>query len=336
MPMTLKLRNSPGGVPSRAVRASKWLSLAVVAVCALVALGLTLSYRNKKRTQEAEIAQADKFKAMAEAKAAGEKRQAREKELEAAKQKAANIKAEEELKEKEKAAEDAKAEAENAKRLRAEEENKVAQANLKAAEENRKAKEAEKAALELALDLAGATNETMRVQLELAAAQRDAAEKAEAANAAALKTQELLKAEYDRLLEEQREINKILREREEETRPDRTMAMLVAENEERRRLEMGEDWVPDYEYTEQPVYTLHEGPATGFRKPTANDARLAALSAEKDREVEEKAALARKRIVRELEGLVRQALGEGRKEEAESYYESLLSLVPDYEPPSAK
>ena len=314
----------------------QWISLAVAAGCVAVTVSQILAFRTRKIAAETEQLQAEKARAIAEEQAAEQKRLMRERELATAKQRAENLEAETLLKEKSIAEEDAKAEAENAKRRRVEEENKVAQANLKTAEENRRAKEAEKAALELAIDLAGATNESMRVQLELSESQRQVAERNAEAKAAELKKEELLKEEYDRLIAEQKELNAVLREREEDTRPDRTMAMLIAENEEQRRLELGEDYVPDYEYTEQPTYELHEGPATGFKKPTAQDFRLAAINQRKDKEVDARVELSHKRIVREMEALVRQALRDGRKEDAEFYYASLISLVPEYTPAASK
>ena len=315
---------------------AQWLSLGVAAICAVIAVWQVLSYRTRALALERDTRQAERTKAVALAKSEEEKRLSAEKKLAAEQQKADNLKAESALKQKSIEEENAKAQAEDAKRARVAEERKVAEANLKIAEENRKAKEAEKASLALALDLAGATNETMRVQLELTESQRALADRTAEANEAALKTQELLKAEYDKLLEEQKEINAVLRQREEESRPAKTVAMLMEENEEKRRQELGEDWVPDYEYSEQPTYTLHEGPATGFKKPTANDLRLAAIGEKIDKAMEARSMAARKRIVSELEGMMRKAIREGRREDAEFYYDSLISLVPDYTPAQTK
>ena len=315
---------------------AQWLSLAVAAICVAVTVWQVLAYRTRALTLEKDTRQAERTKAMALAKGEGEKRIAAEKKLAAERQRAENLKSEEELKDKSIAEEKAKAEAEESKRARIAEEMKVAETNLKIAEANRKAKEAEKASLALALDLAGATNETMRVQLELSESQRALAERTAEANEAALKTQELLKEEYAKLVAEQKEINAVLREREEESRPDKTIAMLMEENEEKRRQELGDAWVPDYEYSEQPTYELHEGPATGFKKPTANDKRLAAINEKIDKAVAERTRLANKRIVEDLEGMMRKAIRDGRREDAEFYYGSLLSLVPDYTPDQSK
>ena len=313
-------------------KVAKWIALAVASVCALLGTWLVLSYRTRALTLERDTRQAERTKAVAVAKSEEEKRIAAEKKLAAERLRADNLAAEIKLKEKTIEEENAKAEAEQEKRERIAEEKDVADKNLKTAEANRKAMETEKANLELAIDKAVATNELRRSELALAEARRDIAERTAAANEAALKTQELLKEEYAKLLEEQKEINAVLREREEETRPDKTIAMLMEENEEKRRQELGEDWVPDYEYSGQPTYELHEGPATGFKKPTANDRKIAAVSSELDRQADERAKLARKRIVGDLEGLMRQAIKDGRREDAEFYYASLVSLVPDYSP----
>ena len=314
----------------------QWIALGLTAICAVIVVWLVLSYRTRALMLERDTRQAERTKAVAAAKGEEEKRLAAEKKLAAEKQKADNLKAEDALKEKSIAEENAKAQAEETKRMRVAEEQKVADTNLKVAEENRKAKEAEKAALALALDLAGATNETMRVQLELTESQRDLAERTAAANEAALKTQELLKAEYDKLIEEQKELNEVLRQREEESRPDKTIAMLIEENDAQRRLELGDAWVPDYEYSEQPTYELHEGPATGFKKPTENDHVLAAIKKKMDDTAEDCTKSAHKRIVSDLEGLIRKAIREGRREDAEFYYDSLISLIPDYTPAQTK
>ena len=315
---------------------AQWTALGVTAICAVIALKIVLGYRTQARMLERDAKQAERTKAVADAKAEEERRAAADRKLAAERQKADNLKAEQALKEKSIEEENAKAEAEEAKRERIAEEKAVAETNLKTAEANRKAKEAEKAALELEIDLAGATNETMRVQLELSESQLALAERTAAANEAALKTQELIKAEYDKLIEEQREITETLRRREEETRPDKTLAMLVEENDERRRTELGDAWVPDYEYSEQPTYELHAGPATGFKKPTENDRRIAEISRKIDAQTEAQSKIARQRIVADLEGLVKKAIREGRRDDAEFYYESLISLVPDYVPEPSK
>ena len=314
----------------------QWLALAVAAICVAVTVWQVLAYRTRALTLERDTRQAERTKAVAEAKGEAEKRIAAEKKLAAERQKADNLKAEESLKDKSIAEEKAKAEAEQEKRERIAEEKEVADAKLKTAEENRKAKEAEKAALALALDLASATNESMRAELELTEAQRALAERTAAANEAALKTQELLKEEYARLIEEQKELNAVLRQREEESRPDKTIAMLIEENDEKRRMELGDAWVPDYEYSEQPKYELHEGPATGFKKPTVNDRKIAAINEKIDKAAAERTKLANKRIVSDLEGLMNKAIRDGRREDAEFFYESLISLVPDYAPEAAK
>ena len=312
------------------------IALGVTAVCVAIVTWLVLSYRTRTLTLERDLRQAERTKAVAIAKGEEEKRLAAEKKLAAELQKADNLKAEEALKVKAIEEEKAKTEAEEAKRERIAEEKAVADANLKIAEENRKAKEAEKASLELAVDLAGATNETLRVQLELSKSERELAERTAAANEAALKTQELLKAQYDKLLAEQKEINEVLRQREEETRPDKTLAMLVEENDTQRRLELGDAWVPDYEYSAQPTYELHEGPATGFKKPTENDRRIAVINEEMNKRMEDCSQLVRNRIVRDLEELMRKAIKDGRRLDAESYYDCLISLVPDYSSEKSK
>lgn len=311
-------------------RIAKWIALGATAICAVLALWLVLSYRTRALTLERDRSQAERTKAFAEAKSEEERRVAADRKLAAERQKAENLRAEDELKEKTIEEERAKAEAEEAKRDRIAEEKDLEDEKLKVAEENRKAKEAEKASLELAIELAGATNETLRAQLELSRSQRELAERTAAANEAALKTQELLQADYAKLIEEQKELNEILRQREEDSRPDKTIAMLMEENEAQRRLELGEDWVPDYEYSEQPTYELHEGPATGFKKPTANDRKLADIGRRIDEMSKERSQVIRRRIVSNLEGLMKRAIKDGRREDAEFYYDSLVSLVPDY------
>ena len=79
----------------------QWAALAVTAVCVVIAVWLVLGYRTRAMALERDTRQAERTKAMAEAKAEEEKRVAAEKKLAAERQKAENLKAEQEAAEKE-------------------------------------------------------------------------------------------------------------------------------------------------------------------------------------------------------------------------------------------
>jgi hypothetical protein len=73
------------------------------------------------------------------------------------------------------------------------------------------------------------------------------------------------------------------------------------------------------------------------RKPlSVTDMRLASARGKVDDIDDEGRAAVHRRVVARMEALIRQALKDGRTEDAEAYLAALKSLVPDYEPESGK
>ena len=84
------------------------------------------------------------------------------------------------------------------------------------------------------------------------------------------------------------------------------------------------------------IYTkyiaLRDGVPAAPKKPlSAVDQRLLDANASVENTVEEVRSVFEKRMVSRVEVLIRQALKDGRADEAELYLKSLKSLVPGYE-----
>ena len=296
----------------------------------------TWSYCNSRNAKTNEIRlqaqkkQAEANTARAKAMEAKEKKEAEQLRKEAAeKEFAAKSAAREEAKHK---ADEAKAD-----ERAMEESRKKAEAEAKTAEANRKKAEAEAAtaknrrlAAEAAAKEAEATNDTRHVELELAKAAKEKAELGLKAKEAALAAEELKKADYDALLKNIREIESILREREEATRPDRTLKDLLADNEveaavvERTPEELAE--MAAAESNRVSKIARRQEPKTRGDNAIANaEARIGRISAEGTKVIHNKAR-------QRLEALAERAKREGRTAAAEYYLTQANLMFPKEEP----
>lgn len=324
------------------------IAVALTLVAIIGACWTIVNVREQK-TQALELATQ---KAEAEARKAS----AKQKEAESLKlaEKSRALKAQKEAE-----AKKAEAETKKAAALEAEADEKTAKAEAeKAAEDAKKAKaEAEKAAAEqksaeakkmaaLALaEAAIATNNAKQADLRLAENARLMVEanirQTEAANEAA----RLKKLQLDKLLAENAELNRTLKEREAETRPERTIKDIIAENERRRAeeeaaeeekriAEMNEKERAEYEAARQARLKVNrEGVAGPKAKPlTAAEKVLESAQKGIDDAVAAGEKDVEKRIVAKLEAAIREAVKAGQTEEADFYLKSLESLVPGYRP----
>ena len=109
----------------------------------------------------------------------------------------------------------------------------------------------------------------------------------------------------------------------------------MQQEEEALQAELAELAKKDAKYAEEEAIRrriLREGVPAAPKKPlSAADQRLADANAAVDDAANEVRNLFEKRIERRIEALIRQAVKDGRKEEAESYLKVLQSLVPGYE-----
>ena len=294
--------------------------------------------RNELKNQALEIearkaeaaqrkAEANKKTADAEAKKAKDDAAAAKAKAEAAKdERQAKLAAESEAREL------AKAKTEEARR--AEAVAKTAAENAKRAESERKAAEAKKAEAEARAEYASATNAARQAELQTALAAAHLVELDLQKILATSNVLALQKADYATKLIEVEKLQEELRRREEETRPNKTLQQLIAQNEAAREAELAEMAKKDAQYAEEEAARrriLREGVPAAPKKPlSATDKRLAAARGNLDNvEAESRAAL-EKRIVARLEPLIREAAKEGRMEDAEAYLAALKSLVPDY------
>jgi hypothetical protein len=126
-----------------------------------------------------------------------------------------------------------------------------------------------------------------------------------------------------------------LRRREEETRPNKTLLQLMAQNEAARQAELEELAKKDAKYAEEEVIRrriLREGVPAAPKKPLSKaDARLKAAQDALDEIGAEVGEVAKKEIVLKFEEMIRLAVADGRVEDADLYLKALKSLVPDYE-----
>ena len=267
----------------------------------------------KKADAEARKAEADAAAAKAKAEAAKDERQA---------QLAAEAAAKDLAKAKEEEARQAEAVA------------KMAVENAKRAEDERKAAEAKKAEAEALAEYAMATNATRQAELQTAMAAAHLVELDIQKILATSNVLALQKADYATKLIEVEKLQEELRRREEETRPNKTLQQLIAQNEAAREAELAEMAKKDAQYAEEEAARrriLREGVPAAPKKPlSATDKRIAAACGGLDDvEVEGRTAVERQ-IVARLEPLIKQAAKEGRMEDAEAYLLALKSLVPDY------
>jgi len=281
--------------------------------------------KEKEATAAAAKARSEEFAAKRKAEAARDERIAAEKKAEEAN-----------AAEKTAVAQKAKAEA-DAKKA-AEEASKSA-ADAKAAADRRAAAEAIAAH-------AMATNETRQAELRLAETARLAVEADIRRTEAENKANEFKKLELDKRLAEVSELQETLRQREEATRPERTIQDIISENdrrraeeeaaaaaeEERRLAELAEKDYAAYEAEMERRRKINRQGVSGPKaKPlTAAEKMVKNAQDEIDRTAEEGRAVVRKSIVARLEREIRVAIKERRVEDADFYLKNLQLLVPDY------
>ena len=272
-------------------------------------------------------AEANRKKAEAEAKKAKEESAAAKSKAEAAKdERQAKLAAEAEAKAL------AKAKAEEARA--AEAVAKTAAENARRAEAERKTAEAKKATALALAEQAAATNAAREAELQTALAAAHLVELDLQKILATSNTLALQKADYATKLVEVQQLQEELRRREEETRPNKTLQQLIAQNEAAREAELAEMAKKDAQYAEEEAArrrVLREGVPAAPKKPlTQTDRRLATARGNLDELETEGRAAVEKKIVARLEALIRQAAKEERLEEAEAYLAALKSLVPGY------
>jgi hypothetical protein len=275
----------------------------------------------KRAEAEMKKAEAEAKKAEEAAKAAADRKTAAEAE------KLAKLAAQAEAEElaKVKRAEAQKAEAERA----------VAKDNARKAEAALKAAEAQKAQAEAMAEYASATNELKQAELQMALVAAQTVELDLKRILAASNTLALQKHDYQSKLAEIEKLQAELRRREEETRPNKTLLQLMAQNEAARQAELEELAKKDAKYAEEEAIRrriLREGVPAAPKKPLSKaDARLKAAQDALDEIGAEAGEVAKKEIVLKFEEMIRLAVADGRVEDADLYLKALKSLVPDYE-----
>ena len=144
----------------------------------------------------------------------------------------------------------------------------------------------------------------------------------------------LQKADYAAKLAEVQQLQEELRRREEETRPNKTLQQLIEQNEAAREAELAELAKKDAQYAEAEAIRrriLREGVPAAPKKPLSQaDKRLAAARGAVDKVDEEGREAIEKRLIARVEALARKAAKDGHMEIAESYLDTLRSLVPEY------
>jgi hypothetical protein len=145
----------------------------------------------------------------------------------------------------------------------------------------------------------------------------------------------LQKADYATKLVEVERLQEELRRREEETRPNKTLLQLMEEEEKALQAELAEMAKKDAAFAKEEEIRrriLRDGVPAAPKKPlSAVDQRLLDANASVENAADEVRAIFEKRMVSRVEALIRQALKDGRAEDAEQYLKSLKSLVPGYE-----
>ncbi len=320
-------------------------SIAIILVCLIVGGGVfgyiylrSGEQANQKLELAARKAEAEKKKAEAEQK----KAEADKKKSEADKKKseadAAAAKSREAAAADERRAAETEAraltQAKASEAKKAEAERETAAAQARKAEDERKTAEAKKAEAMALAEHAAATNAAKQAELETA---RTAAHMVELDLQKTLATSNVLalqKADYANKLVEIQQLQEELRRREEETRPNKTLLQLMEQNEAAREAELAELAKKDAKYAEEEAVRrriLREGvPAAPTKPPTPAEKHLAEVTAAADKALDEHRTSGEKVIVTRLEALIRQAVKDGRTEDAEAYLVALKSLVPTY------
>ena len=316
-------------------------SLLIVLIALIAVGGASYTFVRNKELRNAELEKTVR-KEEAKAKAAEAKRKTAEAEARKAKESAAEAKSKAEAAKDERQArlaaeaeakELAKAKAEEARK--AEAEAKVASENAKKAEAELKAAEARKAEAALLAQHAEATNAVKQAELQTALAAAHLVELDLQRIIATSNTLALQKADYAAKLVEVEKLQEELRRREEETRPNKTLLQLMEEEEKALQAELAELAKKDAAFAKEEEIRrriLREGVPAAPKKPlSAADQRLVNANAGVDSAANEVRSIFEKRMVFRMEALIRQAMKDGRTEEAELYLKSLKSLVPGYE-----
>ncbi len=226
----------------------------------------------------------------------------------------------------------ASAKADDARKAEAEKESALAM--MRKAEAERKAAEAKKAAAEALAEQAAATNAARQAELEKAKVAAHMVELDLQKTLAASNVLALQKVDYAARLIEVQQLQEELRRREEETRPNKTLMQLMAQNEAVREAELAEMAKKDAQYAEEEAVRrriLREGVPAAPEKPlSVADRRLLQAGKAMEKAEAEHVNETGKEIVARLENLIRQAVRDGRTDAAEAYLAALKSLVPGY------
>ena len=211
-----------------------------------------------------------------------------------------------------------------ASRKKAEAEAKTAEANRKKAEADAAAAKDRRLAAEAAAKRAEATNETRHAELEIAREARLKANLDLKAKEAARDAEELKKADYESLLKNVRALETVLREREEATRPDRTLKDLLADNEVEP---VAEELSPE-ELAEKAAAESNRVVkiAQRMEPKTHGDDAIEAAEARLERIAAEGSSVVRAKARVRLEELARRAAREGRTAAAEYYLAQAAAL----------
>ncbi len=303
------------------------LSIGILLAVIAGVLGFAFVKRAEKERVIAEMnlqsAEAERKIAEAEAKDSAAQAKKAEKEAEAAKAKADAAKADREAKALAK-------ETANIEKANLAEKKKIADAESaragderKAAEEARLAEEAKTEAQRLAAEEAAANERAEAAKLQESEEARLIVEAETERRNAEIKLLELKRQDLDRLISENAELQNILRLREEETRPEKTVGDLIAENESGME---GED---EDGGTEGAKSRAQASVSVPRRKEDILLEEVARIAEERLGKASDSV---RERAIRELEPLLYKAVREGRRDDAEFYLNNLLVFVPDYMP----
>ena len=282
----------------------------------------------RKDEAKAKTAEAEKKTAEAEARKAKESAAEAKSKAEAAKdERQARLAAEAEAKE--------LAKAKEAEARKAEADAKIASENARKAEAELKTAEAKKAEAALLVQHAEATNAVKQADLQTALAASHLVELDLQRILATSNTLALQKADYAIKLVEVEKLQEELRRREEETRPNKTLLQLMEEEEKALQAELAEMAKKDAAFAKEEEIRrriLRDGVPAAPKKPlSAVDQRLLDANASVENAADEVRSIFEKRMVSRVEALIRQAIKDGRAEDAELYLKSLKSLVPGYE-----
>ena len=324
----------------------------ILALVAIVGTCYTIIRTKEANNEKLEIlarkAEAEQRKAAAKAKETASAEAKKRAEESAAKLKEAAAKAARDEQDK-KTAEtlaDAKIAADTARK--AEADAKIAADTARKAEAEAKTAADKRAAAEALAMHAIATNETRQAELRLAENARLAVEMDIRRTEAENKANELKKLDLDKRLAEVAELQETLRQREEATRPERTINDIISENdrrraeeeakaaaeEERRLAELAEKDYAAYEAEMERRRQINRKGVAGPKATplTAAEKKVKAAEDELSRTSADGRAAVQKGIVKRLEREIRLALKERRIEDADYFFKNLLMLVPEYKP----